>query len=143
MKKIIYIIIVIIPFTFLFSFNQAKEKEKDAKVEVPAKKTEVTVLKLAQKELVEKVTAFGLIENDHQVSLSLPTSGEVKFLEVEPGQFVRKGSLLLSLDKTIQSGEMEQLEGEKGKITYQLNNLHLEEETLHKNVERVNKLYAT
>lgn len=141
MKKINTIIFIFVSIALLFSFNRIDKKEdkKEVKITTP---TEALVLKLKQEALVEKVTAFGQVKNDNQLSLSLQTNGRVELLNVENGKFVHKGELLLSLDKTIQNNNIEQLLREKEKINYSLNSLKLEQQNYQKSLDATARLHS-
>lgn len=139
MKKVTYVIALFITGIFVFSFYQADEKTEITLVKSKPQK-EATVLQLKKQIYQEYLTAYGEIQNDNQIKLSFQTSGKVNVLKVEAGQYVQKGQVLVALDQTRQTNGTAQLQGEKEKANYALQNLYLEQTNATENLARLNKL---
>ncbi len=139
-KKITYSVFIFLPIMLLLSFSNANTEEQET-VEIQEPK-EVTVLKLDKQEYVEHIASFGQIKNDEQIKLSLSRTGKVERLNVEEGQFVQKGQILLSLNNTEQSNSAKQVVFETEQVALLLHSLYLKREVLQKNLTSQNNLYA-
>ena len=71
---------------------------------------EVQVEPIAAREIVQTVTATGRIQPVTQVNISADVSAKIIRLEVEEGQWVDKGKLLLELDRERYLAEVESAE---------------------------------
>ena len=72
------------------------------------KPIEITVEKVSQRTIIQKVSAVGKIQAETEVKVSPETSGEVVYLGVEEGDSVKKGQLLIRIKPDIIETMLEQ-----------------------------------
>jgi HlyD family secretion protein len=94
---IIFISIVVIGIIVAASLMNNKDKP-----------VEVAVEKVANRTIVQKVSAVGKIQAETEVKVSPETSGEVVYLGVEEGDSVKKGQLLIRIKPDIIETMLEQ-----------------------------------
>jgi len=99
--KIIVIIALVVIVGGLVFANMSKKKD-NAK--------EVTVAKVTRERLVQTVPGTGRIQPEIQVDISANVSGEIVALHVEEGDRVKKGDLLVSLDREKYAAALEQFQ---------------------------------
>ena len=86
------LIVCVLGFFFLIGDSTG---EKEPVVKIPFK-----TAKVVQGNLVVKVSATGVVEPNFKVEVKSKASGEVLSFRFEEGDFVKKGQLLLRLDKS-------------------------------------------
>lgn len=94
---IIFISIILIAIVAMFMFSNREQKP-----------IEVTIEKVSNRTIIQKVSAVGKIQAETEVKISPETSGEVIFLNVKEGDTVRKGELLIRIKPDIVQTMVEQ-----------------------------------
>jgi HlyD family secretion protein len=92
-KKLIYILLVLLGVGILWAFA-GKESPKTPE-KIPFKTAQVV-----QGDLLVKISATGVVEPNFQVEVKSKASGEVLKFKYEEGDRIKKGQLLLQLDKS-------------------------------------------
>lgn len=124
-KFFIYLAVVILGVGMLWAFtgqNAPKNLES-----IPFKTTHVI-----QGNLVVKISATGVVEPNFQVEVKSKASGEVLKFDFEEGDRVKKGRLLLQLDKSDEIRNVARAKADMASATAQLNKArtaHLSQKT--------------
>jgi HlyD family secretion protein len=84
---------------FAFARTGRKEKENGAALKTA---------KVARGNLLASITATGLARPIQTVELKCKASGEIKFLPIDDGRYVKKGDLICKLDQTTAKNDYEQ-----------------------------------
>jgi HlyD family secretion protein len=92
-KKLVYILLGLLGVGILWAFS-AKEDPKTPE-KIPFKTAQVV-----QGDLLVKISATGVVEPNFQVEVKSKASGEVLKFKYEEGDRIKKGQLLLQLDKS-------------------------------------------
>lgn len=94
---IIFLSIIVIAIIAMFMFSNREQKP-----------IEVTLEKVSNRTIIQKVSAVGKIQAETEVKVSPETSGEVIYLNVKEGDTVRKGELLIRIKPDIVQTMVEQ-----------------------------------
>ncbi|MBU0519956.1 efflux RND transporter periplasmic adaptor subunit [bacterium] len=97
--KVVVIIAALAIIGGLVFANMAKKKDNSK---------EVTAVKVERDQIVQTVPGTGRIQPEIQVDISANVSGEIVALPVKEGDRVKKGDLLVSLDREKYGAAMEQ-----------------------------------
>ena len=92
MKKTLFFVVVVLLLTGLYFFNS------NGAVELP--KPIFKTSKVMRGDLSVKISATGIVEPNFKVEVKSKASGEVLSFPFEEGDRVKKGTLLLQLDKS-------------------------------------------
>jgi HlyD family secretion protein len=92
-KLLVFVLILSIAVGVFFYFKSGDGEEHETKI--PFKTTPVI-----RGDLVVKISATGVVEPSFQVEVKSKASGEVLSFPFEEGDFVKKGTLLIQLDKS-------------------------------------------
>lgn len=96
---IVIAIVVVILFFGLFTANMLRDKEKAQ---------EVTTVKARRGRLVQTVPGTGRVYPEVQVNISANVAGEITGIYVEEGDQVKRGNLLVTLDRERYDAAVEQ-----------------------------------
>jgi len=92
MKKSVIVTVVIALFVASGFYINSQTNNKD-------KTTEIETTKVAHAKIVQKVNATGKIQSKTKVNISADVSAKIIALHVKEGDWVKKGKLLVELDK--------------------------------------------
>lgn len=113
-KSLIYILLGLLGVGVLWAFI-GEETEKTPEI-IPFKTTQVI-----QGDLVVKISATGVVEPNFQVEVKSKASGEVLQFKYEEGDRVKKGQLLLQLDKSDEVRSVDRAKADLSSATAKLN----------------------
>ena len=97
--KIIILVVAVLVVAGLVAGNLSQNKDKSI---------EVLMVKAQRGRLVQTVPGTGRVQPEIQVQISANVSGEITGIYVEEGDRVKKGDLLVSLDRERYEAAMEQ-----------------------------------
>jgi HlyD family secretion protein len=113
-KKLIYILLVLLGVGILWAFA-GKEAQKTPE-KIPFKTAQVV-----QGDLLVKISATGVVEPNFQVEVKSKASGEVLKFKYEEGDRIKKGQLLLQLDKSDEIRSVARSKADLASATAKLN----------------------
>jgi HlyD family secretion protein len=113
-KKLIYLLLGLLGVGALWAFFGNETENPPEKI--PFKTTQVI-----QGNLVVKISATGVVEPNFQVEVKSKASGEVLKFEYEEGDRVKKGQLLLQLDKSDEIRSVDRAKADLSSATAKLN----------------------
>ena len=113
-KTLIYLLLGLLGVGVLWAFiGQETKKTPD---NIPFKTTQVV-----QGDLVVKISATGVVEPNFQVEVKSKASGEVLKFKYEEGDRIKKGQLLLQLDKSDEIRSVARAKADLASATAKLN----------------------
>ncbi len=93
----------------LFVFGQAGcSKDKAAKQPMPT--VPVMAEKAVQKEMPLEIRTFGNVEAYSEVPIKVMVTGPIKQIHIKPGDYVKKGDMLLQIDSRSYEATLKQLQ---------------------------------
>ena len=113
-KTLIYLMLGLLGVGALWAFTGQEKKRTPEKI--PFKTTPVV-----QGDLVVKISTTGVVEPNFQVEVKSKASGEVLRFEYEEGDRVKKGQLLLQLDKSDEIRSVARAKADLASATAKLN----------------------
>jgi HlyD family secretion protein len=113
-KKLIYILLILLGVGILWAFA-GKEAPKTPE-KIPFKTAQVV-----QGDLLVKISATGVVEPNFQVEVKSKASGEVLKFKYEEGDRIKKGQLLLQLDKSDEIRSVARSKADLASATAKLN----------------------
>ena len=112
-------------------------ENKDAAEGEARKKTE----KAMRGDLLVSVTASGAIEPDFEVEVKSKASGEILSFPFEPGDAVKKGATLLTLDPKTERRNLAQREADVAQTRFENESARADVADRDRNLERAQKLF--
>ena len=113
-KTLIYLLLGLLGVGVLWAFSGQETQQTPEKI--PFKTTPVI-----QGDLVVKISATGVVEPNFQVEVKSKASGEVLKFQYEEGDRVKKGQLLLQLDKSDEIRSVSRAKADLASATAKLN----------------------
>jgi HlyD family secretion protein len=113
-KKLIYILLILLGVGILWAFA-GKEAPKTPE-KIPFKTAQVV-----QGDLLVKISATGVVKPNFQVEVKSKASGEVLKFKYEEGDRIKKGQLLLQLDKSDEIRSVARSKADLASATAKLN----------------------
>jgi len=113
-KRLIYLLLGLLGVGVLWAF--AGKETPNASAKIPFKTTQVI-----QGNLVVKISATGVVEPNFQVEVKSKASGEVLKFKYEEGDRIKKGRLLLQLDKSDEIRSVARSKADLASATAKLN----------------------
>ncbi len=105
------------------------------------KAIEVYTEKVSKNDVVSTVTAFGQVKPRVEVEVSSKVTGEIKKLYVEEGDSVKKGDLLVELDRKISEAQVDQMRASYQSSLSSLEQTKANLRQLKQDYERTKQMY--
>ena len=135
MKKKILIVVITLAFLGFFFLN-----ENGHNIETDAPKLKYKTVRVQRGNLELKISATGIVEPDSQVEVKSKASGEILKFPFEEGDFIKKGKLLLRLDKSDEQRNVNKaladLQSASAKLKNAITNIKLQKTKYSKSQEK-------